>query len=79
MDAVEWESLCNSCGRCCLVKLEDSDSHKVAYPNIACQLLDINTCRCADHENRKQRVAACLMLDAESLGAYSDLPPACVD
>lgn len=77
MDVEEWESLCDGCGRCCLVKLEDSDSSKVSYTNVACTLLDINACRCTDYAHRKQRVAACFVLDANSLGDYSYLPPTC--
>lgn len=77
MNPDEWESLCDGCGRCCLVKLEDSDSGKISYTNVACTLLDIDSCRCTDYTHRKQRVAACFVLDAKSLGDYSYLPPTC--
>ncbi|MEE8387722.1 MAG: YcgN family cysteine cluster protein [Acidiferrobacterales bacterium] len=77
MDEAEWESLCDGCGRCCLTKLEDNDTGEVFFTNVACKLLDTDTCRCGDYTNRKQRVPACFVLDAESLSDYSYLPPTC--
>lgn len=77
MNPEEWESLCDGCGRCCLVKLEDSDSGKISYTNISCKLLDTDACRCTDYQHRQKRVAACFVLSADSLQDYSYLPPTC--
>lgn len=77
MSAAEWESLCDGCGRCCLNKLEDFDTGEIYWTNIACTLLDANSCRCSDYARRSDRVPDCIRLDLEKVATLTWLPPTC--
>ena len=73
----EWEALCDGCGLCCLVKLEDEESQEVAYTKVACKLLDCQTAQCRDYPNRQQQVPDCIQLTPEKLRTIHWLPPSC--
>ncbi len=73
----EWEALCDGCGLCCLVKLEDEDTGQVVYTKVACKLLDCNTGRCNDYESRQQHVSDCLQLQPDTISKMTWLPPSC--
>ena len=48
MSKSQWESLCDGCAKCCLVKLQDEDTGEVAYTNVVCRYLDFGTCGCTE-------------------------------
>lgn len=77
MDPQEWESLCDGCARCCLCKLEDADTGKVFYTDVACRLLDLDSCRCTDYPNRHRRVPACARLHPDTLHELHWMPLTC--
>ena len=73
----QWESLCDGCGRCCLVKLEDEDTGELHYTNAACRYLDSDTCRCTDYENRATINPRCMKLSPENLEILELMPTTC--
>ncbi|MFY9656524.1 MAG: YcgN family cysteine cluster protein [Methylocystis sp.] len=73
----EWERLCDGCGRCCLVKLEDEDSGEIHHTGVACRLLDHHSCRCSRYRGRKRLVPECVRLTPARLAGISWLPPSC--
>jgi len=77
MSNSEWESLCDGCGRCCLVKLQDEDSNKIYLTNVACKLLDLETCRCSDYSNRLSAVPMCMNLKIDLPAMVNYLPEFC--
>lgn len=77
MDAGEWESLCDGCGRCCLHKLQDEEDDKVYYTNVVCRLLDPWRCRCTRYSDRVQHVPDCVKLDRANVANLHWLPTTC--
>jgi uncharacterized cysteine cluster protein YcgN (CxxCxxCC family) len=77
LSSEEWEALCDGCGRCCLVKLEDEDSGEIAFTRVACRQLDLEKVQCRDYANRQQRVPDCVRLTPDVVGRISWLPKSC--
>lgn len=77
MSAAEWESLCDGCGRCCLIKMEDEDTGRYYFTDVACRLFDAQTCRCGDYANRDREVPDCVRLTPENCGELGWMPPSC--
>jgi len=77
MTDAEWESLCDGCGRCCLIRLVDEESGESGETNLACKLLDVKTCRCSDYANRKALVPDCMKLTPALARSEDWLPATC--
>src|SRR3954463_8374754 len=75
MTAPEWESLCDGCARCCLVKLEDEDTGMIYPTDVGCALLDGGSCRCRSYADRQEKVGDCVRLTPHTVPKLSWLPP----
>jgi uncharacterized protein len=77
MTTEEWESLCDGCGLCCMIRLEDEDTGEVALTRLACRYLDLSSCKCTDYANRKRNVPACITLKPHMVKEFGWLPETC--
>lgn len=73
----EWEALCDGCGRCCLVKIEDQDSTELFYTNVVCRFHDSNACRCTHYAERSRLVPDCIKVTPEVAREQKWLPDTC--
>lgn len=77
MTRPEWESLCDGCARCCLLKLEDEETGEISYTDVACRLLDLGKCRCKRYRWRKNLVSDCVALTPDLVTELVWLPSTC--
>jgi uncharacterized protein len=77
MTASEWESLCDGCGRCCLVKLEEEETENIYFTDVGCRMLDTQACRCRNYANRSEAVHDCVRLTPDVVDDIGWLPPTC--
>jgi uncharacterized cysteine cluster protein YcgN (CxxCxxCC family) len=76
MNTAEWESLCDGCGRCCMLLLED-EKDRLYETNIACRLFDIARRRCTKYAQRTRLVKDCISLSADNAAALDWMPETC--
>ncbi len=77
MTPAEWESLCDGCGRCCLLKFYDPDADEYLFTDVACKLLDLDTCRCSQYAKRQEIVKDCVKLTPRNIRRLRWVPPTC--
>ena len=77
MSPAEWESLCDGCARCCMVKLEDEETDNVDYTAVVCHLLDDHSCRCTRYLERHALVPDCVQLTPDNVLDFKWLPVSC--
>ena len=77
MTAREWESLCDGCGLCCLVRFEEEDSGEVIPTRVHCKLYDAGACACTDYANRRRHVPDCVKLTPGNIADLPWMPKSC--
>lgn len=77
MSESQWESLCDGCGLCCVEKLEDADTGAIYITSVACEYLDLESCRCRIYETRTHIHGSCVKLTPDTVAEFRWLPETC--
>jgi uncharacterized protein len=77
MTVPEWESLCDGCGLCCLIRFEDEETGEIIPTRVGCRLFDAELCRCSDYANRKKTVPDCIKLTPWNIEDLMWMPRSC--
>ena len=77
MTVPEWESLCDGCGLCCLVRFEDEATGEVIPTRVHCKLFDADACRCSNYAEREKHVPDCIKLTPHNIKALEWMPGSC--
>ena len=77
MTSQEWESLCDGCGKCCLLKVEYEDTGEIVPTAVSWRLLDRDSCRCSNYPERKKHVPDCIVLTCAGIADLKWLPSTC--
>lgn len=73
----EWEKICQRCGRCCLLKLQDDETDEIYYTNVICRYYDTEKNICTVYDKRCELVPECLKLTPQNVDKIAWMPKAC--
>ena len=73
----EWESLCDGCGLCCLIRFEDEDTGEIIPTRVHCRLFDSESCACSNYAQRKRHVPDCIKLTPQNVETLKWMPLSC--
>ena len=77
MSPAEWESLCDGCGLCCVIRFEDEDTGQIIPTHVHCKLFDPDVCGCIDYANRQAEVPDCVQLTPDNIERLKWMPLSC--
>lgn len=77
MSPSEWESLCDGCGLCCVIRFEDEDTGQIIPTHVHCKLFDPDRCTCTDYAQRQAEVPDCVQLTPDNIERLKWMPLSC--
>jgi uncharacterized cysteine cluster protein YcgN (CxxCxxCC family) len=77
MTPEEWESICDGCGLCCQIRVQDEDSGEIALSNVSCRYLCLKSHQCTDYANRQKNVPDCIKVTPLNVHEMEWLPHTC--
>ena len=76
MSEAEWESLCDGCGHCCVLRFQDEDTDEIFVTDVVCHQLDLDRIQCNCYADRQEKVPECMVVTPGN-ASQDWLPPTC--
>lgn len=73
----EWERLCDGCGQCCLIKLQDDETDEIFATDVVCRFQDSETGTCSVYSRRTIEKPDCFVIERDNPEHFSWLPQTC--
>ncbi len=77
MTQAQWESLCDGCGGCCVIRLDEEVTGEEFQTCVACRLFNGTEARCSDYANRTARVPECIVVTPQTAASLTWFPETC--
>ena len=77
LTAEQWEQLCDGCGQCCLIKLQDEETEEIVATDVVCQFYNFHVGCCGVYPQRATKKPDCFLIDRNNAEHYSWLPKTC--
>jgi uncharacterized cysteine cluster protein YcgN (CxxCxxCC family) len=77
MSKDEWESLCDRCGKCCLVKFEDEGTGEIDLFGVSCEYFHTQRGDCLVYADRQSFKPECVVLTPDNFRHIDWLPETC--
>lgn len=77
MTTQEWESICDGCGLCCQIRVEDADTGQIVVSNVSCKYLCLKSHSCTDYKNRQKNVPDCVKITPDNVYDLYWMPHSC--
>ncbi len=73
----EWEAICDRCGKCCMITLEDEETGEMYHTNVLCQYYDLDNQICTVYDKRCVLVPNCVKLTPDNVDKLAFMPKTC--
>lgn len=77
MTTEEWESICDGCAKCCVIKFEEDETGHILQTDVVCKLLDLGSCSCTKYDQRKVLVPDCISITPQNILQLKWMPASC--
>lgn len=77
LNSKQWEALCDGCGQCCLIKLQDDETEQIFATDVVCRFYKKGSGKCRVYPQRTIKKPDCFVIERDNAEHFSWLPKTC--